>query len=127
MTRRKIFVALASVVIILLLVLVGFPGVLKIRRSVVEHQYRLAGMGMTNGCNALMANLAQLDVFAAENRLAEAKQAGIIGTHEIDELQAQCLAAKRKLEFWETDLRKRGHRGRVPIYKDANNVPQDTR
>ena len=126
MTRRKVIIALLSIVIVLLLVLVGFPGIMKIRSSVVEHQYQLDGMGMTNGCNALMANLAQFDVFDAENRLAEAKRSGSIDTNTINELQAKCLVAKRKLEFWETDLRKRGHRGRIPIYTDANKAVDRT-
>jgi hypothetical protein len=82
-------------------------------------------LGMQGGCNLAMVQVTSFDVFDAERRLEEAKQTVGAGTNGIAKLQAKYLAAQKRCEFWNEDVRRRGHRHWIPEYKEASPVQMD--
>jgi hypothetical protein len=82
-------------------------------------------LGMQGGCNTAMVQVTSIDVFDAERRLDEAKQTVGASTNEIAKLQAKYLAAQKRCEFWNEDVRRRGHRHWIPEYKEASPVQKD--
>ena len=77
---------------------------------------------MRKGCNLAMLNRAELDFFMASNHLDQARQTAGADTAKLAQLRQEYLAARRKYEFWQEDVTKRGHRGTIPEYKDANKL-----
>jgi hypothetical protein len=91
-------------------------------RAVVEYRYRDAGYEMRTGCNLGAAMHAETSLFTLSNRIDELREDSPTDTNELRRLQDEYAATKKRLEFLEADLRRRGHRGTVPVPKDAKSL-----
>jgi hypothetical protein len=98
----------------------------QVANGVFEYRYRAAGYEMKSGCNLGAAMHAETSLFTLSNRIDELRQDSPIDTNEVKRLEAECATTKKRLEFLEADIRRRGHRGTVPVPKNANQSLQPT-
>lgn len=119
----------AGVLALVMAITLGFCSLVmawQVAKCVIEYRYRAAGYEMKIGCNLAAASRANISLFTLSNRIDELRQDSPIDTNEVKRLQEECAATKRHLEFLEEDIRRRGHRGMVPVPKIANQSLQPT-
>jgi hypothetical protein len=96
----------------------------QVANGVIEYRYRAAGYEIKIGCNLGAAMHAETSLFTLSNRIDDLKQDSPIDTNEVKRLEEECAATRKHLEFLEADIRRRGHRGTVPVPKNANQSRQ---
>ena len=109
--RRRLVAALLTVIVSLFL-----TGALVVGSLLIGQVVMASGItGMKHGCNLASLNAAQTSVYAVSNDLDIARQVSPADSNELMRLQAEYSAAKRRSEFWQRDVQRRGHSGWVPI------------
>jgi hypothetical protein len=86
--------------------------------ALVGWYFKPATQNMRKGCNLAAVNMAYFDCWSASDRMQQAKEKPSVGSDELHRLEQEYRYAKRRLEFLEEDVRKRGHRDSYPEFVD---------
>jgi len=81
---------------------------------------------MKVGCNQIELIGAKVDFLVASNRLEQAEMNSNTTPDVLNKLRNEYAVAKRRYDFWDADVRKRGHQHSVPEHKDAISPPEST-
>jgi hypothetical protein len=79
---------------------------------------------MRPGYNVIAPNGPLIDLIQVSNRIDQERLASTINTTELKRLQEEYTATKRRLEFWQADIRTRGPRLTVPVPKRRSTLEQ---